>query len=326
LESVELSPKNDEGALGYGAFLRIQLGPHVEHIENGFFRTLPYGEGAYVAEPMREGRYNLGVSLVIRKSLAIYRIYMLECLAYPAQMFIWILTDGFMTITMPLVMAAAQGGGFLKGYTVSDTTAYYLAMLCVTSFVTSHFQWEISNEIKDGQFAAQLIRPIGFLHYIFVRNIAWRGFRVILSLILCALLAVLYRGYLGAPHLCFGWQFWLTLLLGHVLSLLFVTAFAMLALFLTDASAIFEMYYFPMLFLSGQVFPIQALPSWAQSVGYIFPFYCTTGVPTEVLVGKMTPSAALPWIGLQLFWIALSYVAFRLMWKHGTQRFTGVGM
>ena len=261
----------------------------------------------------------------LRKCLAIYRVYSLECLIYPAQMFIWILTDGFMTITMPVVMAATTHGS-IAGYSVSETTTYYLAMLCVTSFVTSHFQWEISFEIKEGLFTAHMMRPLDYLTFMFWRNVAWRGFRVGLSLLLCMVLAFFYKAYLSSPHLYMGWEFWVTVILGHVLSLFFVCAFAMLALFLTDASAIFELYYFPMLFLSGQVFPIQALPEWARNIGLAFPFYCTTGLPTEILVGKFDLSKAPMWIVIQLVWIAVSYVAFQVLFRKGRKHFTGVGM
>ncbi|MGL1465783.1 hypothetical protein ACSTI9_00195, partial [Vibrio parahaemolyticus] len=75
-----------------------------------------------------------------------------------------------------------------------------------------------------------------------------------------AVLLILYRPLLVGAHFYIGWEFWVSLILGHFVSFTFVIAFAMIALYVQEAQAIFELYYVPMLFLSGQLFPIAVLP------------------------------------------------------------------
>lgn len=266
------------------------------------------------------------VALTLRKWWAIFSIYFQDGLAYRASGLIWLTTDLVTAVTMPLVWASAAQGGAIKGFTSSDFVLYYLAMLLLTSFVTSHIMWDLAMEIKEGQFSVMLVRPISFFQYTFFRNLSWRILRPILFAPMFLLLLWGYRGYLAGAHVFLGWQFWVALLLGHLLSFTFVVMMSMLALFVQEATSIFELYYIPMLFLSGQLFPVGVLPDWAKTLTKLFPFYFTTGAPTEILIGRLTGPAMIGALWWQLGWCLCTYIAARLLWKKGLRYYTGVGM
>ncbi len=262
----------------------------------------------------------------LRQLIAVFLIYLREALIYPAQGFIWILTDGINAVTMPLVFVAAVGNGNIHGFARNDFVLYYLCMLMVGSFVTCHFMWDIAFEIKEGQFTNQLLRPIKWLPFMLARNLSWRCFRILLTSPLALLLIFCYRSFLTGAHVYLGWEFWVALILGHLVSAMFVLALALVALFVQEATAIFELYYVPMLFLSGQLFPVAILPPWASTLAKFFPFYYTSGLPTEIAVGRVTPAQAIPQYGIQLAWIVGSYVAHKVLWHRGVRHYSGVGM
>jgi len=253
-------------------------------------------------------------------------VWALDGFAYKAQGFIWILTDTVTGITMPLVWAAAAQGGLIQGYAAADFVLYYMCMLFLTCFITSHFMWDVSWEIKEGIFSVYLIRPMPYFQFMVVRNFTWRVIRTLIFAPMGFLLIWFYWSYLQGAHLYLGWEFWVSVLLGHLLSITFVIALSMIALFVQEAQSVFELYYFPMLFLSGQLFPVSMMPDWVRSLAVIFPFYYTTGVPTEVVVGKLSPAAAQQMIIIQLWWIVISYIAQRILWKYGLRAYTAVGM
>lgn len=257
---------------------------------------------------------------------ALFQIYLQDGLAYRASGIIWVMTDVATAVTMPLVWAAAAGSGPIQGYTKGLFVLYYLSMLLLGNFVTCHFMWDISWEIKDGMFSTYLVRPVPFFQLMLIRNVAWRIIRFLIFLPFFLVLLWLYWGQLDRPTVYLGWEFWVALLLGHFVSFSFVMMFSMIALFVTEATSIFELYYIPMLFLSGQLFPVSLLPEWARTIAILFPFYYTTGLPTEVLIGRVAPADALRLIPVQLLWIALSYIGHRLLWRQGLKRYTGVGM
>lgn len=266
------------------------------------------------------------MSSTLRKWKAVFGIYFQDGLAYRASGLIWIMTDLTTAVTMPLVWAKASQGGSIQGYSSSDFVLYYLTLLLMGSFITSHILWEVAMEIKEGQFSTQLIRPISFFQLTFFRNLSWRIIRTCLFAPVFAMLLFAYRDYLGGAHIYLGWEFWASLVLGHLVSFTVVLAMSMIALFTQEAMSIFEIYYVPMLFLSGQLFPISLLPPWAVQMARIFPFYYTTGAPTEILVGRITGGAMLPILAGQVVWVAVAYGLARLMWARGLKHYTAVGM
>lgn len=261
----------------------------------------------------------------LRQFRALLSIYIQDGLAYKASGFIWVLTDAATAATMPLVMAAAASGGLIQGFDAADFVAYYLVMLLVTSFVQSHFMWEVAFEVKEGVFSSQIIRPVSYIQFMAARNLAWRMVRTLIFLPLFGLFVLAYAPMLGTPELHLTWYALLSIVLGHLVSFFFVMAFAMLALFLQETVSVFELYYVPMLFLSGQLFPIALLPDWVRQIAMIFPFYYTTGAPTEMLIGRLSQAQAMPILLIQVGWIAGSIVMFQWLFRTGTRQYAGVG-
>lgn len=266
------------------------------------------------------------MSALVRKCRALYGVYAQDWLAYKANGVIWILTDMVTAVTMPFVWANIAATQPVAGYTSSAFVVYYIAMLVVGSFVSSHLMWEIGWEIKEGTFTTYLVRPFDFFTAFFMRNFAWRTIRALFTLPFLLLLGAMYWNYLGSASVYLGWQFWVALLLGHLVSLSFVVAIAAAALWIEEAFTVFELSYFPNLFLSGYMFPIDVMPHWVRSIAQVLPFYYTTGVPVELLVGKVEPQAAIPMMGIQVVWIVILSLIAKAAWAKGLKHYSGVGI
>lgn len=266
------------------------------------------------------------VTYRLRQWRAILAIYIQDGLAYRASGVIWVLSDAVSAIFMPLVMSSAAAGGLIQGFDGKSFTLYYLLSLLVTSFVTCHFMWEVAYEIKEGIFSTYLMRPMGFLEFMSMRNLAWRLVRTLIFLPMFGIFLFAYRDALSGLQVYLGWEVFVAIILAHFVSFMFVMALATVALFVQEATSIFEIYYIPMLFLSGQMFPVSLFPEWARNLALWMPFYYTTGFPTELMMGRISPSQALPIIGIQVLWILVSYAAFRVLYQQGLKQYTGVGM
>jgi ABC-2 type transport system permease protein len=243
-------------------------------------------------------------------------------------MIIWIMTDLVTAVTMPLVWASASAaaGGTIGGFKTGDLVLYYICLLLMNNFITSHIMWDLAMEIKEGNFTVYLVRPMSYYQYMFLRNLAWRTMRVVLFAPMLVLLVIAYHSYLVGEHVYISGVFFLSMLLGHLVSFTFVMMMSMLALFTQEVFSIFELYYVPMIFLSGQLFPVAMLPPWAQTLAKLLPFYFTTGAPTEILIGRVSGSAASQTLVMQVIWILIAFVASKLLWKKGLKLYSAVGM
>lgn len=273
-------------------------------------------------------KYPLRMAVAMRKWGALFSIYFQETFAYRASMIIWILTDIVTSVTMPLVWINSNKlqEGSIQGFSQQGFVLYYLCNLLIIMFVTSHIMWDLATEIKEGQFTAYLMRPFSIFQLMFVRNLTWRLLRAALCTPIFLLFLWAFSGYLGGASVYLGPWFWVSLILGHLVSFFTVYALAMIALIVQEAHSLFELYYVPMLFLSGQLFPISMLPDWARNLAYVFPFYFTAGLPTEILVGKVKVEQAPTMVLIQLAWIAFAAVVGQYIWKVGRRHYTAVGM
>ncbi len=251
----------------------------------------------------------------------------MDGLAYRAAAVIWILTDVFPAVIMPLVfISATPPGGTIAGFTASQFVLYYLGMITVVNFVVSHLMWDLAWEVKEGFFSVNLLRPVSYFQVCFLRNLAWRCLRTVLFLPILLVLIAIYKGYLTGAHVYLGWHFWCALILGHLVSFTLIFMLSLFALFLEETRTIFELYYFPMLFLSGQLFPVNVLPEWATSLAKVLPFYYTSGVPTEILIGKLLPEQASLALMSQAGWVLVHLLLASVLWRLGLRHYTAVGM
>lgn len=265
--------------------------------------------------------------IALRKLWALLRIYMADSLAYRASAFIWMLTDIVHCLVMPLVWLSAYGGReTIAGYNPGEMVTYYVMIAFTTNFIVSHIMWDVAWEIKEGYLSQWLLRPVPMLWRLIAQNISWRALRMAMFVPVAALALWYYSRFTTLSPLYLGWEFWLSVLLGHFVSFFTAYALAALAFWLQETQSVFSLYYAPMLLLSGWVAPIALMPSWLQVVAMAFPFRYTTAVPVEIAIGKLQGMAMWHEISLQAMWIGIMVVVGQLLWRRGLRQYTGVGM
>lgn len=276
----------------------------------------------------RPESYSLGVIQTLRADWSVYKIWFQDSIAYAVNGIIWVLTDVVFAISMPLIWIAAAKttGGEIAGYPISQMVLYYLGMTFFAIIINSHMMWEIAGEIREGLFSVTLTRPYSYYRYTFLRGLAWRTFRPVIFLPFLTLLCLLFWAYLSQAHAQVNAALFISVALGHVLSFVTVMALSPLALFTQEAVSLFELYYAPMMLFSGQLFPISALPAWAQDIAHGLPFYYTTGVPSEIFADRLHGHQA--WMAVlgQAVWIAIFYPLGVFLWKAGLKQYDGVGL
>lgn len=262
-----------------------------------------------------------------RKVRAVFSIYFQESLAYRGQAVVWILTDVVPALVMPLVwLSAYNGKSAIGGYTPGEMVLYYLCMVTFTNFIVAHLMWDIAMDIKEGRFSVFLVRPFSYFQTMFISNLAWRVFRLAVFMPMLGFGILLYAPHVTSVRFEWGITFWLSLLMAHIVSFMLAYTLGLLALFFQEVFSVYNIYYIPMLFLSGQMVPVGIFPDWLQTLSRYMPFQYTVALPTEVFMGRVPEALAWQAIGMQVSWIAFLYLLSKLFWRKGLLYYTGVGM
>ena len=145
--------------------------------------------------------------------------------------------------------------------------------------------YDYEYRIREGLLSFALLRPVHPIHSDIADNIMSKAITLpILTVIAIGLALAFHASLAVTPWIII--LFIPGLLLAFAIRFLLEWTLAQAAFWTTRVSAINQIYFFLLLFLSGQIAPLTLLPHAIQIAAKILPFYWTIGFPTELLLGK----------------------------------------
>ncbi len=261
---------------------------------------------------------------------ALYRVLTRTGIAlqiqYRASNLIWML-GGIIEPVIYLVVwstVAREQGGSTSGWTPQDFAAYYVTLMFVNHLTFAWVMHVFQLRIQQGELSFALLRPIHPIHSDIADNLAFK--LVMLVVLIPAALVVAWtfepRWNAGPSQLA---------LFAPALFFAFLTRFfvewslALAAFWTTRVTAVNNVYFTALIFLSGRVAPIDMLPGWLQNVSASLPFYWMVAFPVEVMLGRVAPQEVAAGIGTQLAWTAGALLFLSLLWQRAVRRFSAVG-
>jgi ABC-2 type transport system permease protein len=223
--------------------------------------------------------------------------------------------------------AVFAGHGGFAGYTFKSMVAYFITLILLdTLTVPNEDDFQIAEDIREGQINALLLKPIEYRLYRFHLYAAARLVHSAFALAPLALAMIWLGTYFeGLP--------WLENLPGALLATLgaaliqffFCFTLAMIAFWILDIGSVTFIIYSLEFLLGGHIFPVDAFPAWLQIICLHLPFAYETYFPAAILVGHVTGSAMVDGFFWQWAWIGFFYVLSGVLWKRGLRRYTAVG-
>jgi ABC-2 type transport system permease protein len=255
----------------------------------------------------------------MKKYLAIFKINLLNSLAYPAEM---LTRSGMILIFMWVffqlwhVTYAASGQSVLNGLTMHDTM-WYLLLAETLELGRPRLARVISEQVKDGSIAYLLNKPYDFLLYQLSSGLGE-------SLPRMGLLFIVGGGLVwamaGPPPDLRNWPVALLTLAGAWLLHFCVNALIGLAAFIAEEVAPFEWIYQKFVFiLGGMLIPIDFYPLWLQTVAKSLPFAYMMYGPCRLFVEPNMQLFAQIVAG-QVLWLAVLGSILVLAFARGMRR------
>jgi ABC-2 type transport system permease protein len=247
-----------------------------------------------------------------------YRANLLMYLAY------WVVFP-IVYLTVWSAIAAGSPGGMVQGMTSRDFAAYYLTLLAVdiaTSSITIHI---LATKIQDGTIANELLRPVHpILTGTLVNNLAFKALQLIIFIPVWMLFMLVFD-----PALTYTVRSVLlalpALVLGFLMAFLLDALVTLMAFWTTRVFAFNELVFAVAKLFNGQFVPLRLLPLWMQGIARVLPFQLWGSFPALLLLNKLSPEEMWTNFALQLVWLVILFVAFRLVWTRALRRFSAVG-
>ncbi len=258
--------------------------------------------------------------------LAQFRTTIAVQLQYRAALIIWLIE----TILEPLIYmivwstVARAGQGSVADYAPRDFAAYYILFMLVNHITFTWIMWEFEFRVRQGYLSGLLLRPIHPIHRDIAENMTYKALTLTVMLPTAAVLTWLFD-----PAFQFSRRtislFIVSVVLAFLMRFLLEWTLALAAFWTTRTSAINQMYYVVMMFLSGEIAPLALLPEPMQQVAHLLPFRWMLGFPVEIGLNRLTPVEIQHGILIQVVWIVLATGLMRFFWSRGLRRYSAVG-
>jgi len=255
----------------------------------------------------------------------LYRVYLAWALQYRVMIALWA-TAGLVQAFVGLAIwsAVAKSGALPPSWDATAFAAYFLAVMVVDEFTHTWIYWIWEWRVRQGTFAAMLLRPSHPIHGDIADNLAVKTVSMSVKVPIAIAVGWAYGVHLHVTPVRFA-AFILSMLLAYALRTMIEPCIACVAFWLTRMQAVAGAWFLTWSFLSGQFAPVELLPQPLRTVAEVLPFHWALAFPVDVALGHVDGAATATGLLAQACWVAITWLVFHILWRTAQSRFTAVG-
>ena len=242
---------------------------------------------------------------------------------------VWGFVGPLISLAVWSAATAAKGGAIQNTangatYGRADFAAYFLVFMIFGHLTMSWDAFEFAWRVRDGNLSPRLLKPLHPIHADAANNIAFKLCTTVMLLPVWIALFVIFKP--TPPH---SWWSLLAavpaLILAGLLRYIWQYSLALIAFWTTRVEALNQLYFTLDSFLAGRIAPLALMPGWLGLLATYSPFRGMGAFPVELALGRVPANQILPGFALQLVWLAIGIVVFRLLWAGGIKQYSAVG-
>lgn len=258
-----------------------------------------------------------------------FRVGLSDAIAYRAEMLVWVLSTTMPIIMLLLWTAVAQNAPIAdavgRTWGSGEFVAYFLCVFVVRQLIASWAAWELSFEIRQGQLAMRLLRPV---HPIAAYMVSYLAFLPLRAVVTAPIVVILLLSS-GGAHLTRSplvWGMVLLALIGAWLINFFINVgIGSLAFFTGSSVKVMEVWLACFFVFSGYLVPLALFPPWLKAIADLLPFRYQVGLPVELAIASLSLQEGARLLLIEWGWVAGSAVVGMLVWRLGVRRFQAFG-
>jgi ABC-2 type transport system permease protein len=270
-----------------------------------------------------------GLLATLRKYFNIYRVSLVERLAYRADFLLGTVLRFFPVMTTILLWTAVFAGSGqreLVGFDQNQMIAYLLLIHISRMFSSMPgLAAGITHDIREGGLKKYLVQPLDLIGYLLSYRAAHKTAYIVTSFVPYALLFWLCSSYFsGWPGPAALAAYGVSLLLCFLIGFFFEAALGMLGFWFLQVTSLLWVVNTLNYFVSGQMFPLELLGGWGAWLQFL-PFKYLAYFPAMVFLGRIDDADLPRELALQAGWAALLALLARWLYVRGLRRYSAYG-
>ncbi|MFI9403384.1 ABC transporter permease [Nocardia sp. NPDC052316] len=241
---------------------------------------------------------------------------------YRLAMFAGLFTNcvfGF--VRAAVMLAAVRAAGDFGGYDEGSIGAYvWLSQGLLGAMQFMGPPLDLADRVRNGDIAIDFLRPVdvqfGYLAADLGRAAATMLPRGVPSVLVGVLTFGLVMPNTPGPYLLGT----LSVLLAVALSFLCLFGVALIGFWVVETRGIRVLYQVAGTFLAGLFVPVHMFPAWLRTVAQATPFPSILQAPIDVLSGRITGTAAVSVVAVQVFWVLVVGGTGRILLAAGRRK------
>lgn len=243
-------------------------------------------------------------------------------LAYRGQ--VWALALGyFINISAKVAIWTAlfAGHASVDGVTLAQMVTYAIIAGSVdVSWHWEQFVQKVGTQIKSGDVAVYLLKPLRYPVMLFSSECGSLGFGLIALVVPVTIISGLLYGFAPPPTAMHGLLFLAMWALGFLILFLLAGIAALLSFWLLTTFALEWMLMALLAALSGRIVPLWFYPEQAAAVLKYLPFAWIAFHPTAVYLGEIEAGEAIGLLAIGAAWVVVLTGILVFLWSRASRR------
>ncbi|MBQ1441997.1 MAG: ABC-2 family transporter protein [Clostridia bacterium] len=255
----------------------------------------------------------------LRTYLPFTRAGIQAAMTYRSNFIAWFLGSIVYCLVMYYIWLAvfnSSGEGMINGFTMRDMTVF-LFITAMTNFLTdSDGSYDVGEEVRDGNIAMRLIKPVGFHSTFLFTEIGWKLliFGMIFAPVVIGVEIYKFNAYGGFAFNIASFALYIfSMTMSYLFSFYMNVCFGFMAFFLKNLWGFNIIKSSILRFLSGGVLPLAFMPGALRQVLEWLPFASLCYTPVMIYMGMYSPAETALRLAVQVAWVIVFYIISKLI-------------
>lgn len=267
-----------------------------------------------------------GVAATAAKTLAVLRITLASRLAYLGELLvrsIFLILILFIFTQLWSATNRSQDVSALIGLSIAQLIWYLAFTEAIMTSTSAAGEQETDREVRSGDIAYRLARPLPYPLYQFGAQLGERLLRFTLNLIVGCLVALIVVGPIQLTVLNIVAAI-VTALIAFIADWCWSFTISLTSFWIEDTFGLHLLYRRAQMILGGMLIPLEAYPDWLERIARAVPFHYLVYQPARLFVAQDT-GGWMPALGVLVVYGAIGLACLLVVYRVGMRRVSAQG-